>query len=46
MTIELLERAYEEQSWFLSFMQIEHWNDPIRKDPRFIAIMDKMEFPE
>lgn len=46
MAIELLEQAYEEQSWFLLFMQIEHWYDPIRKDQRFIDILNKMEFPE
>ncbi len=44
--LDLLEQAYEEKSWFLIFMQTEHWYNPIRKDPRFIAIMDKMEFPE
>lgn len=46
MAIELLEQAYQEQSWFLLFMQIEHWYDPIRDDQRFIDIMDKMAFPE
>jgi tetratricopeptide (TPR) repeat protein len=48
--MELLEQAYEEQSWFLIFMQIEPWYDPIRNDPklnkRFNAIIDKMEFPK
>jgi len=43
--IDLLEQAYAEQSWFLIFMQIEHWYDPIKKDERFIEIMNKMEFP-
>lgn len=45
MAIDLLEQAYEQQSWFLIFIQIEHWYDPIRTDPRFIAIMNKMGFP-
>ncbi len=44
--IELLEQAYNEKSWFLLFMQIEHWYDPIRKDPRFIDIMERMNFPK
>ncbi|WP_411031239.1 tetratricopeptide repeat protein [Spongiimicrobium sp. 3-5] len=43
--IALLEQAYEEESWFLIFMQIEHWYDPIREDQRFKDIMDKMNFP-
>lgn len=42
--IELLEQAYQEQSWFLIFIQIEHWYDPIRSDERFKEIMNKMNF--
>lgn len=45
----LLEQAYSEQSWFLIFMQIEPWYDPIRADPelnkRFEEIIGKMDFP-
>ncbi len=44
--IELLQQAYQEKSWFLIFIQIEHWYDPIREDDRFIEIMDKMNFPK
>ena len=43
--IKLLEQAYAEQSWFLIFIQVEHWYDPIRKDARFIDIMNRMGFP-
>ena len=43
--IKLLEQAFEEQSWFLIFIQVEHWYDPIRKDERFIDIMNRMNFP-
>ena len=46
IAIELLEQAYQEGSWFLLFMQIEHWYDPIREDERFIDVLNKMEFPE
>ena len=46
MAIDLLEQAFNQQSWFLIFIQIEHWYDPIRDDPRFIEIMSKMKFPE
>ena len=44
--ISLLEQAYEENSWFLAFMQAEPWLDPLRDDPRFDQIMEKMGFPE
>ena len=44
--IKLLEQAYMEKSWFLIFMQIEPWYDPIRKDERFADIMRRMQFPE
>jgi tetratricopeptide (TPR) repeat protein len=44
--IRLLEQAYAEKSWFLIFMQVEPWLDPVRKDPRFEDIIRRMEFPE
>ena len=44
--ISLLEQAYDENSWFLAFIQIEPWYDPIRDDPRFEDIMGRMNFPE
>ncbi len=45
MALDLLEQAYNEQSWFLIFMQTEHWYDPIRKEKRFLELMKKMNFP-
>ena len=44
--LELLQQAYKQKSWFLIFMQVEHWYDPIKKDESFIRIMNKMNFPE
>jgi len=44
--IRLLEQAYTEKSWFLIFIQSEHWYDPIRDDSRFQNIINHMEFPE
>ncbi len=44
--IRLLEQAYDENSWFLAFMQAEPWLDPLRDDPRFDQILEKMDFPE
>jgi len=44
--IKLLEQAYDEHSWFLAFIQIEPWYDPIRKDKRFTDIIKRMEFTD
>lgn len=46
VALDLLAQAYEEQSWFLIFIQIEHWYDPIRQEPKFIEIMNRMKFPD
>ncbi len=42
---KLLEQAYEENSWFLAFIQVEPWLDPLRGDPRFDRLVEKMNFP-
>lgn len=42
---KLLEQAYEENSWFLAFIQVEPWLDPLRSDPRFDRLVKKMNFP-
>ncbi len=44
--IQMLERAYEEHSWELVFLTVEPWFDPIRTDPRFVALTKKLNFPE
>jgi tetratricopeptide (TPR) repeat protein len=44
--MRLLEQAYAEHSWFLVFIQIEPWYDPIRKDPRFTNLIKRMKFPD
>lgn len=43
--LDLLEQAYSEKSWFIIFIQIEPWYDPIRNDPRFMTLVQKMHFP-
>ncbi|NND07983.1 MAG: tetratricopeptide repeat protein [Saprospiraceae bacterium] len=43
--LDLLEQAYREKSWFIIFIQIEPWYDPIRQDPRFEALVQQMRFP-
>ena len=44
--IQLLEEAYDAKSWFIIFLKIEPWYNPIRADQRFQAIVDKMAFEE
>lgn len=44
--LTLLETAYAEKSWFLIFMNIEPWYDPIRQDSRFQAILNQMNYPQ
>jgi len=44
--IDLLEQAYNENSWFITFIQVEPWMDPIRDDARFQDIMSRMKFPD
>ena len=43
--MSLLEQAYKDKSWFLQFIQIEHWYDPIRNTKRFTTLESKMNFP-
>jgi tetratricopeptide (TPR) repeat protein len=43
--IALLEEAYEQKSWFLIFMAVEPWLDPLREDERFIKLTTKMQYP-
>ena len=44
--IALLNQAYLDKSWFIIFIQIEPWYDPIRDDVRFQEIIEKMRFPK
>ena len=40
-----LEKAYEIKDAGLSTMLVDPWLDPVRKEPRFEAIVRKMNFP-
>jgi tetratricopeptide (TPR) repeat protein len=42
---QLLERAYQERSWELVFLQVEPWFDCLRSDPRYIELVKKINFP-
>jgi len=38
-----LERAYQERDFFLPFIRVVPYMDPLRGDPRFQAILKKMD---
>ncbi len=39
---EWLDRAYEAEDLFLSYMRVDPAYDPLRSDPRFVALMQKV----
>jgi serine/threonine-protein kinase len=43
--IDWLEKAYEERSPWLDWLKVERIFDPLRSDPRFQALYEKMNFP-
>ena len=47
--LDYLEEAYEAHSFYVAVMN-SHWLgpylDPLRDEPRFQAILEKMNFPE
>ena len=44
--LDLLEKAYQERSWELVFIQVEPWVDSLRSEPRFRDIVRRMNFPK
>lgn len=40
-----LEKAFQEKSWELVFLQVEPWLDELRPDPRFADLSRRMGFP-
>jgi tetratricopeptide (TPR) repeat protein len=45
-SIEYLERAFEQKDEFLRFVNVLPLLDPIRSHPRFLKLLDAMDFPE
>jgi adenylate cyclase len=43
--IDWLEKAYEERSVWMGWLKVEPIYDPIRSNPRFQALYNKMNFP-
>ena len=44
--LEWLEKAYRERSLFIISLKAYKGWDPLRDDPRFMEIYDRMNFPE
>jgi hypothetical protein len=43
---EWLEKTFEDQEAWLDLLKVEPMYDNLRSDPRFQAILEKMNFPE
>ncbi len=41
-----LEKALQARSWWVPFIQGEAWMDPLRAEPRFQAIVRRINFPD
>jgi TolB-like protein len=42
---EWLDRAYEERDYFLVWLKVDPMYDPLREDPRFADLLQRMNFP-
>jgi hypothetical protein len=40
-----LEKAYEAHDWFLQRIKVDPFMDPLRDDPRFNALVRRLNFP-
>ena len=41
-----LEKAYQNHDWFLQRIKVDPMMDPLRDDPRFDAIVKRLNFPQ
>ena len=41
-----LERAYDERSWLVALLKVDPLLDDLRPHPRFVALLERMRFPE
>jgi TolB-like protein/Tfp pilus assembly protein PilF len=41
-TLDLLEEAFEARAWQMPLLFVEPFLDPLRQEPRFIALLDRM----
>ncbi|MHC4633545.1 MAG: tetratricopeptide repeat protein [Planctomycetota bacterium] len=45
-TFRWLEKAHQERNWDMFLLKTHHWWDPLRSDPRFDDLVQRMRFPE
>jgi hypothetical protein len=43
--LDRLEQAYAERDAYLVLINVSPWFDPIRDEPRFIRLKDRLTFP-
>ena len=41
-----LEKAYQNHDWFLQRLKVDPFMDPLRDDPRFDAIVKRLNYPQ
>jgi tetratricopeptide (TPR) repeat protein len=41
-----LEKSFENRDWFLNRMKVDPFMDPLRGDPRFDAMVERLNLPE
>jgi hypothetical protein len=42
----MLERAYQRRSFFLVFLNVHPWLDPLHDDPRFTDLARRINLPD
>ncbi|MFN2493647.1 MAG: protein kinase [Pyrinomonadaceae bacterium] len=42
----MLEKAYQSHDWWLQRLKVDPYMDPLRDDPRFVAMSKRLNFPE
>ncbi len=43
--LDYLERAFDEGSHWMVFLQVDDRLDPLRDQPRFVNLLERMHFP-
>ena len=46
VALDWLERAEEERNGWLVYLGVEPRLDPLRLEPRFMALMERMNYPD
>jgi tetratricopeptide (TPR) repeat protein len=46
LALSELERAYDERSWLVAMVKVDPLLDPLRSEPRFQALVQRLQFPD